>query len=143
MDVRLLQITNYRELIKQIALVLRPNGMACFMEWDFGVYDSSRRKINGDASDSVDSHVAKFIKAMHDASRARGGNVDAAHNLERWCLETRGFQRGSIRKFDWWVPCMPWCKEQGKHGDKMRRWGAAQLENCLVRGFPETAPLCD
>jgi hypothetical protein len=105
--------------------MLRPGGMVEISEWDFRVYDTGYKLLNDNDGDSLFSWLSRFFIACGRAARARGGNVDAANSLKRWCSENPAFE--NVRQIDFWLPCSAWPTD-----DKQRQFGKAMAEDISV-----------
>lgn len=112
--------------------MLKPGGMAEFTEWDFRIYDVNHAPLNAEKSDSCFSWLAKFFVTCGKAARARGGNVDAANSLKRWCTDHRAFRTETVTHHDYWLPISPWCTDEGEAADLQRKWGKLMQEDCSV-----------
>jgi len=125
-------IQDYAALVEQVAHVVRPNGLVSFSEWDFRVYDGRKKILLGDETDPISCHLARFCAFVNRAARARGGSVDAANLLDRWCLDNNAFIPDSVHHADYWLPASPWPSSEGPDGERLRSWGAAMRENGLI-----------
>ncbi|KAF8641132.1 hypothetical protein AX17_000774 [Amanita inopinata Kibby_2008] len=99
-------IKDYGQLIDQISRVLRPGGLIDIMEWDFCVHDINKCQVNLPTCQLGPPWWARWLAFAASAIRGRGGDVDAASQLETWVRNHPAFQGVVIREF--WLPTSPW-----------------------------------
>ena len=114
------QIKNYERVIDQISHVLRPGGLIDVMEYDFCLYDSSRRKMALSVESPGPPWITRFIALVHLAVRSRGGDIDGIERMEALVRNHPSFE--GVVSQDIWMPTTP----QGENTTGI-------LENNLVR----------
>ncbi len=111
--------------------MLKPGGLAAFVEWDFQAYDIDCKPI-GSEEGSCSSWIAKFLSTCRKAMTDRGADLGAINNLERWCSE-ENHAFDSTMPTVYWLPCSSWCELSGPDGDNQRKLGAEMASNYSVR----------
>ncbi|KAG6855999.1 hypothetical protein H0H87_008543 [Tephrocybe sp. NHM501043] len=140
-------IKDFYDLLDQITYILRPGGLAIFLEWDFDVYRAKHERIepSTDLSKIQGPWWPQWLAFFKAAIKESGRDVDAAENLQEWTSKHSALEDVVYEEF--WMPCSAWPED-----DFMRRMGATMKDdNCallksgrpllLSSGVPE--PLVD
>ncbi|EJF67127.1 hypothetical protein BD309DRAFT_946205 [Dichomitus squalens] len=99
-------IRDYRGLIDEMAQTLRPRGLLEVMEFDFRVYDEHRQPIMPTRLDEEMPAIARWMNLVHIAVEQRGGEPDAANQLNRWASAHPDLEDVVYREF--WFQTCPW-----------------------------------
>src|ERR1700726_709935 len=135
------QIKHYDDLIRHIALVLKPGGLLQFTEIEYRFYDVNRKPLYVDGSAFRPPWVPLWIYHMGRAATARGADVEAADKLRGWVVDHGAFEGIVDRQF--WIPSSPWPKGDDPEAVWLRRVGEVVREDFLVRFLiPEPTLSC-
>ncbi|KAJ3559010.1 hypothetical protein NM688_g597 [Phlebia brevispora] len=94
-------IRDYKRLIDDIALTVRPAGLIDLTEFDFRVYGPDKKPLTEDASS-----LAKWMHLASQAVKQQGGEPEAANYLQRWVSGHGAFEEVVYRR--WWFQTSPW-----------------------------------
>ncbi|KZT27548.1 S-adenosyl-L-methionine-dependent methyltransferase [Neolentinus lepideus HHB14362 ss-1] len=139
-------IRDYAGLIDHMTRVLRPGGLLELFEFDFRVYDESKKPYICNLNVLQPPWTPLWMAMAHQAVRRRGGNVDAANLLERWVREHRCLTDVVYREY--WIPTNPWLRGNDEEAIRQRAFGEVMRDDIktflrsgrpllLSSGFPE------
>ncbi|KAF9531530.1 S-adenosyl-L-methionine-dependent methyltransferase [Crepidotus variabilis] len=99
-------VTDYHQMIDQIAHVVRPGGLVDLSEFDFYMYDANHQRILFESNDEIrPPWWGRWMHYFHDAVKAKGGDVDAATNLHHWVSQNSLFEDVTYKEY--WLPIVP------------------------------------
>jgi len=101
-------IKHYEGLIDQISHVLRPGGLIDIMEWDFGIHDVNKQRIQLSLNQKPPFWLSHFLALVASAFRNRGGDIDGSLRMETYVQNNPDFEQVVFQ--DFWVPIGPWVK---------------------------------
>ncbi|EKM51768.1 uncharacterized protein PHACADRAFT_127622 [Phanerochaete carnosa HHB-10118-sp] len=119
-------IRDYKGLVDQISLVLKPGGLVDLTEFDFRVYGTDRRPIPIDADAPA---FARWMNLAHRAVQMQGGEPDAANHLHEWVCGHGAFE--DVHYCTWWLPTSTWHTGQDEEARRQNRIGAAMRDDIL------------
>ncbi|KAG6846091.1 hypothetical protein H0H87_006455 [Tephrocybe sp. NHM501043] len=110
-------IKDYANLLDQATKVLRPGGLAIFVEWDFDAYTVDCERIKLSTHEIREPWWPRWLAFCKIAIKESGGEVDAADNLREWMSNHPALEDLVYEEF--WMPVSAWPED-----DFMKRMGA-------------------
>ncbi|KAF9531824.1 hypothetical protein CPB83DRAFT_847890 [Crepidotus variabilis] len=99
-------VRDYHRMIDQLAHVVRPGGLVDLSEFDFYIYDINHQRVLFDRDNDIRAPWwGRWMHFLHDAVKAKGGDVDAATNLYGWVSQNPFFE--DVTYTEHWLPIVP------------------------------------
>jgi len=123
-------IKDFPTLIDHISQCLRPGGLMELLEFDFRVYDPSRKPFSLPTGTMEPPWFPRWMSFLNMAVRQRGGSPDAANMLYSWTLQHPSLE--DVVYEEYFIPTAPFMSHEEPNYHLMRSIADILREDILA-----------